>query len=349
MSELPPLFRDRASFHAVFVSGLERMLDAHDGLGVFILVLANAGFDPLIQERLQAALRRRFEDLSEVQRDLLRAGRRLPDAPDDVDVFLRLMALGLEDLPPTRFRQVGPWQLQYNLLRALRPPRMANVVVESLRKPFDADSFHFNKPFLQKEILWEGALLGRPVRLLYNKFPFAPLHGLLVIEPYAERPQLLGEGEHRLVWNLCEQAGQDLPGLGVGYNSYGAYASVNHQHFQMFVLEAGQRFPVEAPEWRHNGGDRPYPVACSCHTDIGQAWEGLEGLHAADQAYNLLYRPGRLYVMPRRFQGSYRHAGWTGGFAWSELSGSITTFNGDDFQALNATTIEAEMAKLALG
>ncbi len=349
MTELPPLFRDRASFHATFTAGLERLLRAHDGLGVFILVLANAGFDPLIQQRLQADLEQRLAQLSEALRELLRGGRRLPDAPDDVDVFLRLMVLGLEGLPPTRFRQVGPWQLQYNLLRALRPPRMANVAVEGLRKPFDAGGFHFNKPFLQKEVLWEGSLLGRPVRLLYNKFPFAPLHGLLVIDPGAERPQLLGEEEHRLVWDLCEQAGKTMPGLGAGYNSYGAYASVNHQHFQTFVLEAGQRFPVEAPEWRHNGGDVPYPVACACHTGVGRAWERLERLHATDQAYNLLYRPGRLYVMPRRFQGSYHHAGWTGGFAWSELSGSTTTFNADDFQSLDAVAIEAEMAKLALG
>ncbi|RMG37089.1 MAG: hypothetical protein D6720_03785 [Gammaproteobacteria bacterium] len=348
MTELPSLFLDRESFQAAFVSGLECMLHRHDGLGVFILVLANASFDPLVQKRLRADLMRRFDQCSGTLRDALREGRRSPDASDDVDVFLRLMALGLEAVTPTRFRRVGPWRLQYNLVRALRPPRMAKTAVSSLRQPFDAAGFHFNKAFLRKEVFWEGDLLGWPARLLYNKFPFAPLHGLLVLDPAAERPQLLSEDAHRRVWALSECVGDRMPGFGAGYNSYGAYASVNHQHFQTFILEAGAGFPVESSHWRHNGGAQAYPVACTRHTDVDRAWSQLEELHLADQAYNLLYRPGCLYVLPRGFQGSYRHADWTGGFAWSELAGSITTFNEEEFEALDPETIEAEFAKLRL-
>ncbi len=346
MTELPPLLRDRAGLAQRFAEGLERMLAQHDGLGVFILALANARHEPAVDERLRRPLEARFAALRDQVRATLAAGRTLPDAADDQEVFLRLALLGLEALPPTRYRQAGPWRLQYNLLRALRPPRMAHVRVSALHKPFDPDGFHFDRPFLRKEILWEGTLLGRAARLLYNKFPFAPLHGLLVLEPEAHRPQYLREADHHLAWRLCRAAGEGMPGFGLGYNSHGAYASVNHQHFQSFALEADERLPVEAPCWRHNGGDADYPLDCRRLTDPEAAWEAIEHLHREGRAYNLLYRPGILYLLPRHFQGSYRHAAWTGGFAWSETSGAITTFNADDFASLDAAAIEAELGKL---
>ena len=40
MSELPGIFRDAGQLRQRFVDGLEQMLADHEGLGVFILVLA---------------------------------------------------------------------------------------------------------------------------------------------------------------------------------------------------------------------------------------------------------------------------------------------------------------------
>ena len=347
MAELPAIFTQPGRLRQGFVEGLERMLASHEGLGVFILVLANATYDEAIHRRLGSVLEARFERLSRTMRDALRAGRQLADAPDDVDVFLKLMALGLQELPPTRFRDAGHFQLQFNLLRALRPPRMAGTRVEQVFLPFDPQGFHFNRPFLMKELLWEGRLLERDCRLFYNKFPFAHLHGLLVIEPDANTSQFLSEDDHRLVWELCEQSAKTLPGLGFGYNSYGAYASVNHQHFQMFHHPA-DGYPVEAGHWAHNGGQTLYPVACRRDSDRQAAWEGISQLQEGNRAFNLLYRPGCVYVLPRRFQGEYEHSAWTSGFAWSELCGSLTTFNQKDFEQLNERAVSAEMARLAL-
>ena len=346
MSELPGIFRDAGQLRQRFVDGLEQMLADHEGLGVFILVLANASYDEAIYERLASVLRARFDHAASGMREILRSGRRPADAPDDVDVFLRLMALGLDDLPLTAFRMAGGFQLQFNLLRALRPPRMANTRVEKVFSPFAPDGFHFNKPFLKKEVLWEGELRERHSRLLYNKFPFALLHGLLVIEPEANKPQYLTQDDHQLVWTLCEQAGRGNPGLGFGYNSYGAYASINHQHFQMFS-HPGTGYPVEEGRWRHNGGTEHYPLACTRFTDRERAWHRIVDLHERNRAYNLLYRPGCLYLVPRRSQGDYAHSDWTGGFAWSEVSGSVTTFNGEDFRTLDEQAIRAEMARMA--
>lgn len=347
MTDLPKLFSSPLSLRQAFVEGLEAMLEAHQGLGVFILVLANATYDETIYRRLQQPLKARFALLAQQMRDDLLAGRPIADAPDDVAVFLKLMAVGFDDLPLTRFHQAGPYQLQFNLLRSFRPARMSNTRVEKNCQPFDAAGFHFNKPFLRKEIFWQGDLFGHDCRLLYNKFPFAELHGLLVIDAEAEKSQWLAGSDHRLLWEITAAMGEGIPGIGFAYNGYGAFASVNHQHFQMFARSEGQ-YPLESAAWAHNGGDEAYPINCYRYSDPEQAWQHLQQLHDANQTYNLLFRPGVLYVLPRRFQGSYQHADWTPGFAWAEVCGAVTTFNNQDLTSLDAATLAAELAKLSL-
>ncbi len=345
MTDPATIFQSPDSFREAFIDGLERMLARHSGLGVFILVLANATYDRVIHQRLKPALRERFGVLSDQIRSALLAGRPLSDAPDDLLVFLKLMAVGFDDLELTRFRQADGFELQFNPLRAYRPARMSDAVVTELYRPFDPSGFHFNKAFLQKEVFWEGDLQGQPCRLLYNKFPFAQLHGLLVIAPEDNKPQWLTESDHQAAWKISEQLGEALPGVGFGYNSYGAFASVNHQHLQMF-MRSGDEYPLQAQCWRHSGGGQAYPLECHRYGDADAAWEHIHQLHEQKRPYNLLYRPAELYVLPRNFQGSYQHAEWTGGFAWAEVCGAITTFNAEDFQSLDGAAIREEMAKL---
>jgi hypothetical protein len=338
-----PLFASTRAFREGFERGLEQMLE-HDLLGVFVLVLANASYEPAMFARLREPLREiydrwcaRFDAADELA----------TAAPaDDADVFRRLRELGFDKLETTRWREVGPWQLQFNPLRALRPPRMSNAVVESLSRPFDADGFHFNKPFLRREILWEGDMLGMPFRLLYNKFPFADLHGLLVPQPETCHPQFMTADMLARIWDVTALLGATLPGIGFGYNAYGAYASVNHLHLQSFVRESGV-YPVAVPHWRHNGGDRDYPLPVQSFESRDAAWACLAGLHAANHAYNLLFLPGRLFVVQRRMQGSYRHSGWTGGFAWSETAGAVTVFSAQAFERLGEKDFSEEFARLA--
>ena len=341
---IPALFDSPDALHQAFEDGLVQMLE-QPVLGAFVLALANAGFETQMWERLRPSLYaafavwcRRFDHADPMVHDA---------APDDIDVFVRLRALGLDRLTTTRWREVGPWQVQFNPLRALRPPRASGAVVTTLQRPFDAEGFHFNKPFLRREILWEGELCGAPLRVLYNKFPFAERHGLLVPYPERCRPQYLSPEDHALVWRLVERLGHRLSGLGVGYNAYGAYASINHLHFQCFVRGHGS-YPIESAHWRHNGGDLDYPLPVIRVDDPGAAWSEVEALHAARQAYNLLYRPGVLYAVARRRQGEFTPSGWTSGFAWSELCGAVTTFDEGDFTRLSAEDIEREMTRLAL-
>lgn len=334
---LPPLFSSPAAFQDAFVAGLERQL-AEPGLGTFILVLANASFDADIWPRLRDRLEARFAELSGEVAQALRSGRKLSYPDDDLTVFLKLMAMGFAAVTPTEFRRAGPWELQYNPLRALRPARASGQKIETVTPPpFNPAAFQFNKPFLKPEILWQGTLGSHPMRLLYNKFPFARLHGLLAPAPEAGQPQRLSQEWHHAVWHLCHDLAANLPGLAIAYNSYGAQASVNHLHFQTFVR--AEPLPVADPLWRHNGGDTAYPSACHVFDAALDAWFFIESLHRADVAYNLVYMPGRLYCLPRRFLGAH---------AWYEMAGGVTAFNRDDFGQTTESTVADELSALAM-
>jgi hypothetical protein len=245
---------------------------------------------------------------------------------------------------PTEMRQVGPWELQMNPLRSLRPCRMAAALAPGIRRPFDSGGFHFNKPFLQKEILWSGERSGRSLSLFYNKFPFVSRHGLLVVDPMACRPQFLENKDHLFVWQLLEVLARSLPGLGLGFNGYGAYASVNHLHFQTFVRE--RPLPIAEARWGHNGGADAYPLDSQRFDDPTEAWAFIDELHKRQLSYNLIYLPGRVYCVPRARQGTYRGAPWSSGFAWHEVAGGFATFDRDDFERLDEAEIRAQLEAL---
>jgi hypothetical protein len=71
-------------------------------------------------------------------------------------------------------------------------------------------------------------------------------------------------------------------------------------------------------------------------------------LHAANTAYNLLYRPGLLYIIPRRFQGSFADADWMTGMGWSDLAGEFTVIDYDRFQQLSSEQFESQLRAAAL-
>jgi diadenosine tetraphosphate (Ap4A) HIT family hydrolase len=346
MSSSP--FASLSDLEQRFTAGLTGLLENHDGLGVYILALANAAQDARLWEQLHEALlcRHRRHQASLV--DILRQGRGLAEPDDDLLVFLKLLAIGFEHLHPAEQRRLGgdnatgatPWEIQFNPIRALRPARMSDARADGVMRPFDVQGFHFNKPFLAKEVLWEGELAGKPARLLYNKFPFAPLHGLLVPEPALQRPQFLSPELHGWAWEVTRQAGERIPGFGLAYNSYGAFASVNHLHFQTFVRE--RPLPLQIAK---EGG---YPLACWRFVDPEAAWFQLDELHQQGTPYNLIHNADSLHVIPRRRQGETTPEPWSSGFAWSELAGAFTVSSRADYEGLNADTIRAALQRLAL-
>ncbi|QFY89829.1 hypothetical protein D5125_10180 [Magnetovirga frankeli] len=343
MTTEPHPFASQKDLRQAFSQGLLRLLDEDEGMGAFILALANAHAEPGRFDALEARLLPRYRQLSEDCRRSLAAGEPINAPVDDLLVLLKLMALGYDRLPAPEQRRAGPWQLQFNLLRSLRPERAGGEQINQLLRPFNPAGFHFNKPFLASETFWRGEFLARPIALLYNKFPFMPLHGLWVPEAEQCLPQYLTESLHYHAWACCLELSGRIPGLGLGYNSLGAGASINHLHFQLF-LEAG--LPLEDPSWRHNGGPHAYPLPCRRFDRPESAWQAISRCHEHNIAYNMLYRGERLYLLPRRLQGCFERQPWLSALGWSELCGRFVLFNRSNYQGLRAQQIEQQLRAL---
>lgn len=339
------IFSSNEAFQSSFKRGLLDLLD-QGSLSAFILVCANATFDRHFHDAMADSLTRLFARLQNEAVSALRDGRDIPAVEEDLLVFLKICTVGMDRLNPTETRHEGGWQIQFNQLRSFRPKRIANRVPEHLRMPFDEDGFHFNKGFMLKESFWQGVLSGRHASLYYNKYPFVDYHGLLVPERDSCLPQYLTESHHHYLWEISLELASTLDGVGFGYNSLGAFASVNHLHFQMFLRPEG--FPVTDTRWLHHGGEQAYPTVCQVYADAHAAWNRIHELHERETPYNLLYLPGCVYVFPRRKQGTYSQPDWTSGFTWHELSGGMIAFSREAYEKLDTGMIEGEMAKLSL-
>ncbi len=326
------------TFRHRFEDHLAELL-APDQPGAFILVLANAMQDAALHARLAEGLAATWTAL----RAALAAGT-LQGAPDDLAVLERLAEHGIDGYHSWRQRDVPPWRLAFNPLRALRPARASRDRFTTLQRPFDPRGFHFDKPFLRPEVLAETDFEGTPLRVMYHKFPFAPYHLLLVPEPTAGRAQYLGPADHERFWRLTARVARHLPGFGLGYNSLGAGASINHLHTHGIVDPAP--LPIEGDQWRHNGGPLPYPLAVTPLDDRDAAWQAIAALHRRQQPYNLFYRPGRCYLITRRPQGSPEMAPWLRGAGWYEACGGFNLSDEATFQALTAARIERDLASL---
>jgi diadenosine tetraphosphate (Ap4A) HIT family hydrolase len=340
------LFNSPQEFRSAFEHHLAGMLRDYDELGTFVLVLANASFDARVWKQLEGPLRHKYQRLRAEFLEREACGLVLDDAGDDLEVFRQLVAVGIARLKLTEFRFPGRWELQFNHLRSFRPARITAENIEVISARYNPDGFNFNRPYLRKEILWRGWLAGRNCALFYNKFPFVDLHGLLVPEPRKERPQLLFEEDNEYIWKLNEILAKTLPGIGFGYNSYGACASVNHLHFHMFQRD--QVLPVADSRWVHNGGKILYPAACFRFDSAASSWRFIRELHHRNVGYNLVYLPGVLYCLPRLKQGSDLTPAWSSGFAWYEMAGGFTTFCENDFAAVDSTAIESALKAISI-
>ncbi|MCS5586240.1 MAG: hypothetical protein NZ702_01930 [Gammaproteobacteria bacterium] len=323
-----PIFQSTQNFESAFVDGLDKMLE-NDEVGVFILVLANALFDDKLWKKLKPKLAEKFKQLK---------SQPITGASDDVDVFNQLIKLDFDNLQVTEWRDIGIFEVQHNPLRALRPQRMSNAKTKGMSVDFNKDGFHFNKPFLEKEIFWEGEFFSKKVSLLYNKFPFAPLHGLVVVEREQQHPQLLTFELHQFAWMMANSVSIGIPGFSLAYNAYGAYASVNHFHLQCFVRE--KPLPLE--------NDKKYPLVHYWFEALLDAWEFIEALHRDEQPYNLVYQNNKILCVVRQRQDDYTHADWTAGYAWYEACGGVSTFDLECFNNLIEADLKTELLKLKI-
>lgn len=118
-------------------------------------------------------------------------------------------------------------------------------------QPFDEKKFNFLKAYV-REVLFqfdaeghnetcfeEAAATGaNPGLVLINVSPIEYGHVLLVPRIMDRLPQLITEDSMLLALQFAAAA--ENPYFRVGYNSLGAYATINHLHFQVWNLELPQ-------------------------------------------------------------------------------------------------------------
>ncbi|MBE9567315.1 MAG: hypothetical protein IMF14_01375 [Proteobacteria bacterium] len=324
---------DLNQFKILFVRQLKNML-SDDELGAFILVLANSLQDAFLKKELAEDLKNNFLVLKERHE----IGS-LKATQDDLEVFEQLLDLDISQLPVWQSRQAGQWQVIYNVMRKLRPARASSQVLDSIVQQFDDEKFHFNKPFLKPEILWQGEYRDRSVRVLYNKFPFSDYHLLIVVSPENNSAQILRQDMHGYISQLSSEVSEVLPGFGIGFNSLAAGASVNHLHFQGFIRE--QVFPVE----NVRDSDR-YPLSVKWFSDAVASWRYIQELTEQDIAFNCLYRGSYCYVVPRKYQGTIELPDWLNGAGWLDVAGVMTVSDGDTFATLDESSITPALGLL---
>ncbi|MDH5612072.1 MAG: hypothetical protein OEY66_06410, partial [Gammaproteobacteria bacterium] len=183
-------------FKTLFAEKLRSMLSPEE-LGAFILVLSNSLQDKQLQASLKNDLMDMFVEMNNELKDNV-----LHATEDDLDVFEKIRKKGVGSFNAWQRIEQGEWELLYNPMRAMRPERASAEKVENIFRKFNSTKFHFNKPYLRPEILWEGEWNGISLRVLYNKFPFAPYHLIIVPHPELELPQYLSKEYHQLIWRL---------------------------------------------------------------------------------------------------------------------------------------------------
>ena len=241
---------------------------------------------------------------------------------------------------PTR-TLAGPlgFVAQLNEGRATKK-RPTEFAVDAVCAPFDPCKFNFTRAD-EAEVLFQfepcavsdrscrlgysekpGAVRSSPHLLLINVSPIEYGHVLLVPHALSALPQQVAPDTLLLALHLARQS--DNPYFRVGFNSLGAYATVNHLHFQAYYLQAP--FPLErapcAPlptaaggtrrRWRGVGAQRTvhFPVRCvvfevshSLQQLAAALGEAALALQARNVPFNILMvdRGDRAFLIPQRF------------------------------------------------
>lgn len=332
---------DLNQFKTLFVAKLKGMLSA-DELGAFILVLANSHQDDFLRAELKPVLADTFLALKKKY-----SAGSLAAPQDDMDVFEQLLELQLDDIANWQYKNTtdnAGWEIVCNAMRKMRPPRASSQVLHSIKQPYDEHRFHFNKAFLKPEILWQGVYKEKATRILFNKFPFATYHLLIVVAPEENRAQLLSQEMHHYAASLATEMAELLPGFGIGYNSLAAGASVNHLHFQGFIRE--HDFVIEKNYWLHNAGSEVYPLAVQRFTEAQASWGYIKQLTENDEAFNCLYRHNICYVVVRKYQATMELPEWLSGAGWIDVAGAITVSDEHAFNAIDGQSIVSGLGQL---
>lgn len=113
-------------------------------------------------------------------------------------------------------------------------------IITSIHQPFDENTFNFNQ-VLPCEILFhcldhinENTKQNK-ITFLINNSPLTKYHSLICPNVSENIPQILTLNSIRYVTDMI--LGFDDRNYRIGFNSLGAFASVNHLHFHLIHIE----------------------------------------------------------------------------------------------------------------
>jgi ATP adenylyltransferase/5',5'''-P-1,P-4-tetraphosphate phosphorylase II len=349
MPDIKHVLSSPGLYKQAFEDGLTRILQ-HKTAGTFILACANIFQHPKFLENNKAHLHEVYTYIKEYYQACQREGKQPEDTVDDITAMNNIIEIGLENLDAVQTREIktsaATFLLNYNQLRSFRPARMSKMENVQLDTAFNAQGFHFNKPFLEKETFAQGNMQDRQLCLLYNKFPFVKYHALLVLDKEQHNNQLLTEEYLVYMAELQSTTQQQLPGFVVAYNSLGAGASVNHLHFHVYLETTP--LPIFSAQYRHNGGDHPYPATCQVFTDPGDAWQVIQSFHDKNTPYNLLFHDRKIYCLPRKLpQKTFKDLDVTL-YGWSNMAGLIHLNDKEAFAQISVNQLMESLAAVSL-
>lgn len=337
MSMNEDIFKSEHQFKHAFNRGLTQLLSTHQSAGTFILALANFIQHPSLYKTNQSLISDVYSQLSCRYQRAEEAGIDIEGAVDDVAIMKSIIALGLENIHGSvvRYSEDEDWAIYFNHLRSFRPERMSNQIVSSINVDFDSKGFNFNKPFLEKEIFVEQSLNGKVVSLLYNKFPFADYHGLLVVERDKQHNQYFSKEIFHYIWSVYDDLKSNIKNQVISYNSLGAGASVNHLHFQTCIMK--KPLSIVLNKWSHNGGTSKYPAECLLLDTEHAAWQCIDELQSKNIPFNIVFTNNCCYCLPRKLQFTKSES--IPQVGWFEMAGGFSLANKNTFSSLNSNQI----------
>lgn len=264
-------------------------------------------------------------------------------------------------LDGARSRTVGGYTAVDIPGRGMKRKKEEAEAPASVRAAFDDSAFHFSRiPPDSGERLFSATLPSGAVDIFVNKNPIADGHFIMVPEPDKRRSQYLETRGLKTALELAALSGSEA--LKLVYNSRGAYASVNQDHFQGFYyrgtdgasvlpIERAQREPISEDGGVTVSGLTGYPANALVFSgaDLPALADAVAGyvkiLQDRNIPHNLLISGSTVYVMPVRFEEAYVPSEVDCLVAGSEMSGYFVCMREGLLESVTAETIRDAIAQ----
>lgn len=248
------------------------------------------------------------------------------------------------EIPPTETRKVGPYSVLYNPFGALKPGPMQNGEQPVSGQGFKIKPFFNERDFNFRQIDINNIALEliipmqdrteMTLSILFSLFPYARGHMLLIPDlEELDHAQFLS---YRQITAL-EVARILYPALQIGWNSWGASATVNQAHFHLTEEVFPVQNFVDTADW---------PLKTIVFTGSQQErWLGYLnyvnqyvhddfGFQKNPVFYNILDTKDKTYLFLRKPYNTFMLGKSSATIGWTEAAGRFTVFHEGDLETV---------------